>query len=137
MITAVDTNVLLDVFLPDPEFGKRSLEVLKSCSQEGALVICEIVYAELACAFKEEPLMREALEKAGIQLQPSEIKILWKAGEFWRKYRSARSENSTKSQRILPDFWIGAHALLQAERLLTRDRGFYRNSFKDLKIISP
>lgn len=67
MITAIDTNVLLDVFLPDPEFGAKSLETLKNCSQEGALVISEVVYTELACAFKEEKRLDDALQKSGIE----------------------------------------------------------------------
>ena len=129
MITAIDTSVLLDVFLPDPQFGRQSLEVLKSCTREGALVISEIVYAELACAFKEERIMQGVLERSGIQLHPSDRKTLWKAGELWKQYRVRIGTSSTKQQRILADFWIGAHALLQADRLLTRDRGFYRDYF--------
>jgi predicted nucleic acid-binding protein len=38
---------------------------------------------------------------------------------------------------MIADFLIGAQALLQADRLLTRDRGFYRGYFDDLEIIDP
>ena len=47
MITAVDTNILLDVFLPDKNFVVDSSKLLKSAYDEGALIICDIVYAEL------------------------------------------------------------------------------------------
>jgi predicted nucleic acid-binding protein len=34
-------------------------------------------------------------------------------------------------------FLIGAHALIQSDALLTRDRGFYRSRFKGLRILEP
>jgi len=47
MITAIDTNILLDIFLPDPVFGEKSLSAVESAFEKGALVICNVVYAEL------------------------------------------------------------------------------------------
>jgi predicted nucleic acid-binding protein len=38
---------------------------------------------------------------------------------------------------VAADFLIGAHALVQCERLLTRDRGFYRGCFTGLKVLEP
>lgn len=40
-------------------------------------------------------------------------------------------------ERVAADFLIGAHAKLQAERLLTRDRGFYRSYFAGLAVVDP
>ena len=39
-------------------------------------------------------------------------------------------------QHIISDFIIGGHAEEKVELLLTRDRGFYRNYFDNLKLVS-
>ncbi|MFO7962813.1 MAG: type II toxin-antitoxin system VapC family toxin [Desulfobacterales bacterium] len=128
MITFVDTNILLDVFLPDPKWGNPSREMLEQAYDEGSLIINPIVYAELAPQFLEKKLLDTTLETLGIRLVPIDFDTAFLAGMNWKKYRDAGGKRS----RILSDFLIGSHAKKHADRLLTRDRGFYREYFNDL-----
>jgi hypothetical protein len=131
MICAVDTNILLDVFLPDPDFGESSLEKLEKAYARGALVICNIVYAELAPQFSDRHRLDETLKQMEIGVTPLNVDSSFLAGAHWREYKRL----SGKRQRIITDFLIGAFAELQAEALLTRDRGFYGKYFKNLRIL--
>lgn len=38
---------------------------------------------------------------------------------------------------MITDLLIGVHTMSRAERLLTRDRGFYRSAFQSLVILEP
>ncbi len=130
MISSIDTNILLDIFLPDPIHGEPSLQLLERASQRGALIICDIVYCELSPQFNDKNLLDESLDKIGVKVISADTDILYQAGQLWRRYR--KQQNSR--ERIIPDFIIGAFALNQGNHLLTRDRGFYRAYFQDLKI---
>ncbi len=133
MKTAVDTSILLDVFLPDPQFGLASKAALETQDAAGALIVCEIVYGELAGFFPSKKILDESLECLGIQFICIDQASAYLAGHLWKKYR--RSGGSR--QRILSDFLIAAQAQVHADALLTRDRGFYRKYFPDLSIIAP
>ena len=132
MISAVDTNILLDVFLPDKRFAEQSARLLKLAYDEGALLICEIVYAELVPQFNDRHTLNSALATLNISVSPSSPDIAFLAGERWGHYKKSGGTR----ERIITDFLIGAHAAIKAERFLTRDRGFYKSYFAELVILS-
>ena len=133
MITAVDTNVLLDIFGADERFGEASAVAVRQCLGEGALVACEAVWAETATVFQSSERFKRTMVDLGVTFEPLSETAAVKAAEAWRRYR-ARGGRRT---RIASDFLIGAHALSAADRLLTRDRGFYRRYFSGLKVLDP
>lgn len=133
MITAVDTNVLLDVFSNDPMFGTRSLTILRACLAEGPLIACEVVWAELVAAFDTPGAADRALDAIPVAFEPLGRAAATRAGAAWREYRRAGGPR----ERVIANFLVGAHAVEQADRLLTRNRGFHRLAFDGLVIVDP
>lgn len=133
MITAVDTNVLIDVLTHDPIFGEPSASVLRNCLGEGSLVACEVVWAELRPVFRSDDELGAVLATAQISFSALSQPAAMAAGAAWKEYR-LRGGNR---QRLLGDFLVFGHAQHQADRLLTRDHGFARTYFPGLTVIDP
>jgi predicted nucleic acid-binding protein len=133
VITAVDSSVLLDVFGADPTFGPSSAAALRNCLSEGRVIACEIVWAETGAAFPASAEAESALRELRVDFSTLDPPTALTAGIIWRAYRKAGGTR----ERVIADFLIGAHALANADRLLTRDRGYYRRYFKELRIVDP
>lgn len=133
MRTAVDTSVLLDVILDDAKFADRSEAALRAAAGTGSLTLCECVLAEIGPAFRPGDL-DEFLGDWGLEFVPSTRESARLAGEMFALYLRRRH---AAASRVLPDFLIGAHAQLTADRLLARDRGYYRDYFKRLALVTP
>jgi predicted nucleic acid-binding protein len=133
MITAVDTSVLLDVFMDDPAFRGRSLAAVRQSLAEGQLVASDTVWAEVVAAFADEHAATRALGRIPVAFSAMTADAAVRAGAAWRSYR----QRGGTRDRVVADFLVGAHAIEQADRLLTRDRGFQRLAFAGLTIIDP
>jgi len=129
VITAVDTNVLLDVFIPDDQFGGQSRERLRVAHDAGAILVSDIVYAELAARFLDRSILDRALQAIRASVSPINTDIAYEAGLRWKQYRVSGGPRT----RIITDFLIGAHAVLAAESFLTRDHRFFRTYFPELQ----
>ena len=94
---------------------------------------CDVVWAELAGIFATPADAHDALVRLGVEFLPPDTGASLAAGGAWHAYRVRGGSR----RRVIADFLIGAHALVRAERLLTRDRGFYRYYFENLVLVDP
>jgi predicted nucleic acid-binding protein len=133
VITAVDTSVLLDIFFDEPALRQMSLAALRTCLAEGPVVACDVVWAEVRAVFGDDEAAARALADVPVTYSAIAAQTASRAGAAWGAYRRGGGPRD----RVVADFLIGAHALEQADRLLTRDRGFHRRAFDGLAIVDP
>jgi predicted nucleic acid-binding protein len=157
LITAVDTNILLDILIPGELHSESSKRLLDKHLLSGKLILCEVVFAELAARFPSEQELKLFLAETGMRLVPSNEESLHIAGTRWAGFAKKGKKDRfscgncgnlfeaacpkcrmvlTRRQLVLGDFLIGAHALVHADCLLSRDLGVYKNYFHDLKLVS-
>lgn len=131
--TLIDTNVLIDVWGPVARMTVWSKLAVAACRSDGALVVNTIVWSELAPMVKDESVLRNALATLKLDREFVPWDAAFLAGVAHSRYRSAGGTR----ERTLPDFLIGAHAMVSGYRLLTRDASRYRSYFPELEIIAP
>ena len=132
MRTALDSSVILDVLTNDKKWADASQKSLIEAISLGSLVIGECVLAEITPALDSGDIST-FLGEWGIQFLPTSQAAAVLAGEMYRTYLKRKGN----VKRVLSDFLIGAHAQHHSDRLLARDRGYYRDYFSRLLLIEP
>jgi len=136
---AVDTSVLIDL-LGEADSADAAEASLREALAQGPVVLCEVVVSEITAGLGHGSEIMDVVEEMGITYLAVERKSAIRAGEMQRRYKErlrALGRSADKVQRTVPDFLVGAHALLQCSALITRDAGFFRDYFKGLKVIVP
>jgi predicted nucleic acid-binding protein len=132
-VTLIDSNVLIDLLIDDPEWSDWSLEHLERAALKGPLLINDIVYAETSTRYPAIEDFESALAVANVTIVPTPRMALFLAGKAFIKYRRAGGIRTG----VLADFFIGAHAAVEELPLLTRDARRYRHYFPTVVLIAP
>jgi len=136
-VIAIDSSVLIDLIGGDARAGAAE-DAVRAALTQGPVVACDVVIGEVVAALGSGSVLMDALDDSGIGFAPLDLRSAVRAGEMQRRYKERlRVSKVAEVPRSVPDFLIGAHALMQCRALITRDAGFFRDYFKGLKLIVP
>jgi hypothetical protein len=131
-VIAVDTSALLSIFKGESE-GEAWLDLLKTLTRTKSLIISTIVLGEIRSFFPSDAACMKAIQSLDLQVSDLDKDSSLLAGKIFRDYRAKGGPRST----ILPDFLVAAHAAVQADALVTLDRGYLRTYFPKIRLIQP
>jgi predicted nucleic acid-binding protein len=129
----VDSNIILDIFLNDPNWADWSETILEKYSHQAVLYINSIIYSEVSIGFLQIEILEAAMAKAGFQMLEIPKEALFLAGKAYLKYKKRKGIKKFP----LPDFYIGAQAAVLHLDLITRDISRYQSYFPSVTLISP
>jgi predicted nucleic acid-binding protein len=135
--TLVDSCVLIDVLADDPTWADWSIQKLEALGGQAPLVINPLILAEISPRFARASDLEAALDVLPLQKQALPWDAAFLAGQAFKVYRQVKSKGVGMQRSPMPDFYIGAHALLSGMRLLTRDAKRYRTYFPKLHVVCP
>jgi predicted nucleic acid-binding protein len=135
---AIDSAVLIDL-LGDDARADAAEACLRLALGIGPVVVCDVVVSEVTSALGHGSEVMDVVEEMGIRFAAIDQRAAIRAGEMQRKYESRLRGTAPVpvAPRTIPDFLVGAHAMLQCRGLITRDAEFFRDYFKGLKVIEP
>jgi predicted nucleic acid-binding protein len=129
----VDSNVLLDILTEDTRWFSWSSTTLAAHAEKNLFVVNPVIYAEISICFDRIEDLEEVLSPVYFRRDPIPWEAAFLAGKCFREYRRKGGDKRSP----LPDFFIGAHAIIAGFSLLTRDVSRYRTYFPRLKLITP
>lgn len=133
MSTLVDSNVLIDLIDATAPWHEWSKAQMLSARLRGSVIVNQVVLAETSETFEEPASFDPFASQAGLTRESIPWQACYEAGKAHVAYR----QRGGLRERTLPDFLIGAHAVVMAHQLLTRDGRRYRTYFPGLEIIAP
>lgn len=136
---AIDSSVLIDLLGDDPVMADAAEQAVRDALAAGPVVLCDVVVSEITAGLGHGADIMDVVEAMGMRYEPVERRSAIRAGEMQRRFNQRRRGTAANpaAPRTVPDFIVGAHALMQCQGLITRDAGFFRDYFKGLKVIVP
>ena len=129
----VDTNVLVDVLQDDPQWADWSIGQMRAQASVHPLAINAVIYAEISLSFSTLEALNGVVATLALELREIPRSALFLAAKAYAQYRR---RGGSKLQ-VLPDFFIGAHAMVEGWPLLTRDASRFRTYFPTLEVLAP
>lgn len=137
-MTLLDTNVIIYAMDQQSPFGDWARQtILDAVAGEGAAVNA-VTVVELCVGDAEPEKIAERLHSWGIATVDVPAAAAEACAEAYRRYRERRLKEAGHAALVpLPDFFIGAHAMIMGWDLATADQGRFHTYFPTLTLKTP
>mgnify|MGYP006291594667 CR=1 FL=1 len=135
----LDTNVLIDAFDPHSAYAPWARELIAEAVDGEGAAVNAVSLAEICVGDEDPPSVTDRSRSYGIQIVDVPAAAADVCARAYRRYRTRRTSaaGTTSPTMPLPDFFIGAHAVVMSWQLATADRGRFRSSFPSLRLLTP
>jgi predicted nucleic acid-binding protein len=138
MTTSIDTNVIAALWADDHALNADAVKLLQDLAARGSLVVSGAVYSELmAGPLRDEASLDSFFRETGIEVDWAMDEQVWReAGRAYRRYvRRRKTSGGGNPRRMLPDFLIGAHAVVRGNNLATFNGDDFATAFPGLHLV--
>ncbi|MCU1410284.1 MAG: DNA-binding protein [Rhodoglobus sp.] len=129
----VDSNVLLDIVTEDSNWFTWSSSALADAARRSPLFINPLIYSEVSTRFRDIDALDRLLPPRVLRRATLPYPAGFLAGKAFEAYRRRGGQRRSP----LPDFYIGAHAVVSGLTLLTRDARRYATYFPTIRLRTP
>ncbi len=133
MDVMVDSCVLLDIFSQDSLWYEWSANAVTHAADRGNIILNPVIYSEISIRFGRIEDLEALLPPDIFEYHPIPREASFLAGKCFIQYRRGGGKKTSP----LPDFFIGAHAVIDDFPLITRDPKRFRQYYPGLKLICP
>lgn len=129
----IDSNVLLDILDEDSEWYEWSAEAIIHATNRSPVAINQVIYAEASIRFATPDEFEEVYPPHIFRRES----LPFVAGFLAAKAHVAYRRKGGFRSATLPDFFIGAHAVVANYKVMTRDPRRFRRYFPTVELITP
>ena len=133
MAALVDSNVLIDIAYRDPVWMQWSRHHVGAAAARGPLIINQIIFAEFSYRYVTFEEADALLPRAEFLREELPWMAAFAAAKAFAAYRRAGGQR----EKPLPDFFIGAHAMVRGYPIITRDPLGIRSHFPGVELVTP
>lgn len=138
-MTLLDTNVLIYAFRADSPYYGWARETIASAVAGDGAAINAVSLAEICVGDADPQTVADRVRSWGIAILDVPAAAAEVSAMAFQRYRKRRPAESSKliSGMLLPDFFIGAHAMIMGWELSTADRSRFQTYFPSVPLKTP
>lgn len=135
----LDTNVLIYAFDSDSPFCRWAREMIADAVAGDGAAINAVSLAEICVGDADPPTVADRIRSWGVAILDVPAAAAEVCAKAYRQYRKRRIPQRGTAIPVtpLPDFFIGAHAMIMDWELATADQGRFNQYFPSISLKTP